>query len=99
MKSVSEESNYERGTLNLPVETTRSGGPIVLSHGSPSLEGEIVQSINSVNACGNHLLDMIGNLNKADASEVMTACEVAKQVVNLARAKVDLIKTYDGIKK
>lgn len=88
------QNENEKGLRTLSVQKNEiaNSEPTQLSPGSPNLDGEIVRSMNSVNACGNLLLDGMNNFDMKDAAHVMSACDVAKRIVELARVKVEMVK-------
>lgn len=82
----------------LPAIKNNAVAQIPLPGGSLDSDAEIALSISSVNDCGNHLLEGMRSLRKTDAAEIMSACEVAKQIVQLARTKVELLKLKESLK-
>lgn len=60
---------------------------------STSFAEEISNSMSYLDVCGKHLIGTLTEINPSeDGSDVMAKCEVAKQIANLARVKLDFIK-------
>lgn len=67
--------------------------PSVLNRQLRSFDEEISDSMNLIDDSAKHLLSaMIAVPKSEDGSDVMTKCEVAKQIASLARVKLDFIK-------
>lgn len=60
-----------------------------------SEEGKLV-SMSLIDESGSILIGMMKGLDKQDGSSVMTACEVAKQITQLGRLKLDVYKAIKG---
>ncbi len=84
---------------NLPNRQT--GVTVRAQSGLPSQESETVQwdSQNLIHASTQHLYGLMIGLDESDASQVMTACEVAKQIQSLMRLQLDAVKVRKGLNK
>lgn len=76
----------------LPASSTRSGGIIPSKPALTSFEEAILHSTSLIDDSAKHLFALMKGLNPREPKEVLTACEVAKQIQNLARVKLDFIK-------
>lgn len=92
------EEDGEELTLILPAPSGKKAMLAVSSAPSPTLEEAISESTNLIDDSAKHLFGLMKGLDPKDSSEVMTACEVAKQIQNLARVKLDYIRTMKSLK-
>lgn len=81
----------------LPNPKSGSGTLTVLKPQSPKSVEETLLSSNLVNDSGNHLLELMVNLNAKNADDVRAACECAKQIAALAHLKLKVYRTIRGL--
>ena len=63
----------------------------------PNSDEEKLVSMSLIDASGKHLLGLMMKLEDSESS-VMTACEVAKQITQLGRLKLDVYKAIKSLK-
>ena len=88
----------ENSILPMPSSMTRGTGQTDLAQKQQSSNEEKLVSMSLVDESGNILLGMMRGLDGTDGSNVMTACEVAKQITQLGRLKLDVFKAIKGLK-
>lgn len=89
------EGNGDERTPSLPARQTVGREPVLSNQPSHSFGGAISESVNLIDDSARHLFELMSNIEidpEKDGADIMTAVEVAKQIANLARVKLDFVK-------
>lgn len=92
MRSINADESEDGQIQRLPAPRTLNGIELHSNTVLPNFEEVVLQSTNSINDSANHLFGLMKGLNQQDEATPMTAVELAKQLANLARVKLDYIK-------
>lgn len=92
MRSIGSEEREDGNIPRLPAKQALNGEVIPSGAGFQNLEEGASLSTSLIDDSAKHLFDLMKGLNQYEDSTPKNAVELAKQLANLARVKLDYIK-------